>query len=107
MGDNASTDGSVVLTRGEYLWPQPFGRDVNCGFCMPNNVPTRKAKVGYLAFLNGDTFVERGWLKEEVLRRYAEGMKNMNRSSGDSPHDKKDDIKVKQNNAGELEFCKP
>lgn len=72
LGDNASTDDSVSMTRSDFPWVQVIRFDHNYGFCRTNNVCATKAHGEYLVFLNNDTIVTASWLKELVLGAISE-----------------------------------
>lgn len=68
--DNASTDKSIELAqktvaRNNNLTILPSSR--NLGFAEGNNVGARVARGKYVVFLNNDTEVDPGWLKELVM----------------------------------------
>jgi GT2 family glycosyltransferase len=60
--DNASTDGSAAEVEQAFPEVRVVRSMVNLGFGEGNNVGVHWATGRYLAFLNPDTVVERGWL---------------------------------------------
>lgn len=61
--DNASTDGSAAFLRETYPAVRVHPMTDNAGFAAGNNAGARVAQATeFLAFLNNDTEVERGWL---------------------------------------------
>ncbi len=61
--DNASSDGSCDYVNVEFPWVKVIALDKNYGFAEANNRGAQAASGRYLAFLNNDTVVTRGWLK--------------------------------------------
>ncbi|HNX67871.1 MAG TPA: glycosyltransferase family 2 protein [Candidatus Omnitrophota bacterium] len=66
LGDNASTDDSVVYVREHYPEVRVIAFDDNYGFCRSNNLCAKEARGEYLVFLNNDTSVTVSWLTELV-----------------------------------------
>ncbi len=66
IGDNASTDDSVVYLEANYPWVRIVRHAENYGFCKGNNLCVPEAKGKYLVFLNNDTFVTASWLENLV-----------------------------------------
>ncbi|MCX6006173.1 MAG: glycosyltransferase family 2 protein [Chloroflexi bacterium] len=66
MVDNASTDGSQKYIRANFPAVKIIRMDKNYGFCKPNNEGAKAAAGEYLVFLNNDTEVNTGWLRELV-----------------------------------------
>ena len=61
--DNASTDGSLDLVRAEFREAvRVVEAGSNRGFAAGNNLAMREAPGPYVALVNPDTKVERGWL---------------------------------------------
>ncbi len=65
--DNASSDGSVALVRGQFPQVRVVALEDNVGFAAANNRGVRAAHGECLAFLNNDTEPGRNWLA--ALRR--------------------------------------
>jgi len=66
MVDNNSTDGSQDYVSNNHPIVKIIQLDKNYGFCKPNNEGARAAEGEYLVFLNNDTEVTPGWLRELV-----------------------------------------
>jgi GT2 family glycosyltransferase len=64
--DNASTDGSVAMMRGEFPEVVLVCNDDNRGFAAGNNQAAAKATGRYLFFLNNDTIVQPASLSQLV-----------------------------------------
>jgi GT2 family glycosyltransferase len=64
--DNASTDGSQDYISNNHPDVKIIQLAKNYGFCKPNNEGARAAAGQYLVFLNNDTEVTPGWLRELV-----------------------------------------
>jgi N-acetylglucosaminyl-diphospho-decaprenol L-rhamnosyltransferase len=60
--DNASTDGTAEVVRARFPWVRLLVLPENRGFAGGNNAGVREAGGQYVAFLNDDTSVDRGWL---------------------------------------------
>lgn len=61
--DNASTDESAAYIEAEYPFVRLVRSDKNGGFSHGNNLGVEYAQGEYLAFLNPDTIVSKGWLE--------------------------------------------
>jgi GT2 family glycosyltransferase len=66
MGDNASTDDSVNFVREHFPFVKVLKLAQNYGFCKGNNLCANQARGQYVVFLNTDTIVTKGWLKNLV-----------------------------------------
>lgn len=66
VSDNGSTDGSVEMIRNEFPRVNLIENGANLGFAKGNNRARKFAKGKYILFLNTDTIVKRGTLKETV-----------------------------------------
>jgi N-acetylglucosaminyl-diphospho-decaprenol L-rhamnosyltransferase len=64
--DNASTDGTPEMVRGEFPWVRLEALDHNAGFCVANNVALRQAVAPYVLVLNPDTEVGPGALDHMI-----------------------------------------
>ncbi|MEA2432368.1 MAG: hypothetical protein QOI19_2841 [Thermoleophilaceae bacterium] len=64
--DNASTDGTAEMIRGEFPWVHLIELDWNAGFCIGNNVAVREATAPYVLLLNPDTEVYAGALDHMI-----------------------------------------
>lgn len=64
--DNASTDGSVEVVRGEFPEVHLIANRENTGFARGNNMGLRDASGKYVAILNADTTVEPDWIRLQV-----------------------------------------
>jgi GT2 family glycosyltransferase len=60
--DNASTDGTADMVRGDFPEVEVQTLPWNSGFCIANNVVLRRAKARYVLLLNPDTEVTAGAL---------------------------------------------
>jgi len=65
--DNASTDGSAAEIEQAFPEVRVIRSAVNLGFGEGNNIGVHWATGRYLAFLNPDTVVERGWLDALII----------------------------------------
>jgi hypothetical protein len=68
--DNGSTDGSLNLIRKGFPWVKLITLDKNTGFARGNNIGFEASASKYIATLNNDTVVDKGWL--EALYKAAE-----------------------------------
>lgn len=66
MGDNASTDDSVVLVKERFPMVKILKFKENQGFCKGNNLCVKESLGQYVVFLNNDTLVTSSWLKNLV-----------------------------------------
>jgi len=66
MGDNASTDDSVVLVKERFPHVKILKFKENQGFCKGNNLCVKESLGQYIVFLNNDTLVTSSWLKNLV-----------------------------------------
>lgn len=66
VADNGSVDGSLDMTKKEFPWVIPLDNKDNLGFAKGNNKARRVAKGKYILFLNSDTIVYKGVLKDSV-----------------------------------------
>jgi GT2 family glycosyltransferase len=62
--DNSSTDDSVKFIKEHYPMVKIIAFDSNYGFCKAYNMAIASVGHPYIAFLNNDTEVDPGWLKE-------------------------------------------
>jgi GT2 family glycosyltransferase len=62
MVDNGSTDGSVSYVKNSYPLVEILEINKNLGFAGGNNAGAKAAKGDYIAFINNDCAVEKGWL---------------------------------------------
>lgn len=60
--DNGSSDGSAALLEQDFPQVRLLRNERNEGFAKPSNDGARAASGEYVAFLNNDMRVERGWL---------------------------------------------
>lgn len=60
--DNNSRDGTQQMIRRFFPWARLICNPENTGYGSGNNLGAREARGRYLAFLNPDTIVDRGWL---------------------------------------------
>ncbi|MDD5659104.1 MAG: glycosyltransferase [Actinomycetota bacterium] len=67
MVDNGSQDDSVELAKKNYPFVEILALKNNLGFAAGNNAGVKLAKGDYIAFINNDCVVERGWLKNMVM----------------------------------------
>ena len=56
--DNASTDGSVELVKGQFPWVRIIENKTNLGFAKANNQGIKISKGDFLLFLNPDTIID-------------------------------------------------
>lgn len=68
--DNGSTDGSIDLIRKDFPWVKLIPLNKNTGFAKGNNTGFEASSSKYIATLNNDTIVDKGWL--EALYEAAE-----------------------------------
>jgi len=66
VADNGSVDGSLEMVKRQFPWVVPLDNKDNLGFAKGNNAARRIAKGKYILFLNSDTVVYKGVLKESV-----------------------------------------
>jgi len=68
--DNNSKDGSVKFVKSRFPKVKIIKNNIN-NYCASNNLGIKAAKGEYIALLNNDTEVDRGWLKEllNVMRK--------------------------------------
>lgn len=66
ISDNGSTDGSIEMVKKEFPWVELVENGANLGFAAGNNRARPFAKGEYILFLNTDTIVNKGTLKETV-----------------------------------------
>lgn len=62
LADNASHDGTVAYVREQFPQVRILHFEENYGFCGGNNRAAAQADAEFVAFLNADMRVERGWL---------------------------------------------
>lgn len=60
--DNASSDGSAALVKGEFPWVTLLEPGRNLGFCAGNNYGVDRARGVYALLLNPDTVIQPGSL---------------------------------------------
>ncbi|MGH2538601.1 MAG: glycosyltransferase family 2 protein, partial [Candidatus Promineifilaceae bacterium] len=60
--DNASSDGSPALVRGQYSWARLLTNEANVGFAEANNQAIRLSRGQYILLLNPDTELRPGAL---------------------------------------------
>lgn len=66
VSDNGSEDGSPEMVEKRFPWARLTKIGENVGFAAGNNKARKLCKGKYLLFLNSDTFVYKGTLKETV-----------------------------------------
>ncbi len=66
VSDNGSEDGSPEMVEKRFPWARLIKIGENVGFAAGNNKARKLCKGKYLLFLNSDTFVYKGTLKETV-----------------------------------------
>lgn len=66
VADNGSIDGSLEMVKKEFYWVIPLDNKANLGFAKGNNAARKITKGKYILFLNSDTIVYKGVLKESV-----------------------------------------
>jgi len=64
--DNGSNDGSIKMVKKDFPKMQLIENGKNLGFAAGNNVARKYCQGEYILFLNSDTIVNRGTLKESV-----------------------------------------
>ncbi len=69
--DNASTDGATDMVEARFPWVRLIRNTDNRGFAQANNQAAAVARGRYIFFLNNDTVVPHGTLRQ--LFEYAEG----------------------------------
>lgn len=62
--DNGSRDGSAPYVRERFSGVRVLELDRNYGYAEGNNIGYRHTRGAFVAFLNQDTVVHRGWLRE-------------------------------------------
>ncbi|MDD3819003.1 MAG: glycosyltransferase family 2 protein [Actinomycetota bacterium] len=67
MVDNNSKDDSVKFVEEEFPWVEVVSLKKNTGYAGGNNEGLKRAKGKYIALINNDCVVERGWLSEMLL----------------------------------------
>lgn len=77
--DNASTDDSVKVIRGEYPNLKLISSEKNLGFAAGNNLAVDKIKGSYVLFLNPDTILEQDTLYK--VYKYMEKYKDVGAAS--------------------------
>ena len=60
--DNDSSDGSPEWVKEQYPEVRVIRNSQNLGFGKANNIGVRETRSPYIAFLNSDTVVHKGWL---------------------------------------------
>lgn len=65
MVDNCSQDGSIDFVRNNFPKIKIIKNDIN-NYCLANNIGIRESRTEFIAFLNNDTEVDKGWLLELV-----------------------------------------
>ncbi len=63
--DNASSDGTAAFLKTKFPWVKLLRQEIN-HYCRANNLGIKAANGEYIALLNNDTKVEKGWLSELV-----------------------------------------
>ena len=64
--DNASNDGSIAFMTEHFPDARVIRNQSNLGFAKGNNIGAEAARGRYVAFLNNDTRVDEGWLREMI-----------------------------------------
>lgn len=64
VSDNGSTDGSIEMVKREFSWVKLVENGKNLGFAKGNNMAKKYCKGKYVLFLNSDTQIKKGVLKE-------------------------------------------
>ena len=64
--DNASTDGSAALVKQRFPEASLVENAANIGFCAGNNVGVRRARGGFVLFLNADAILEPDYLERAL-----------------------------------------
>ena len=73
--DNGSTDNSLALLKKDFPWVKVISLEKNTGFAQGNNIGFGASSYEYVATLNNDTIVDRGWL--QALYEAAETDRNI------------------------------
>jgi len=66
VSDNDSSDGSVEMVRGDFSWVKLVLNKRNLGFAAGNNRAKSYCKGRYVLFLNSDTLVPKGTIKQVI-----------------------------------------
>lgn len=66
VSDNGSSDGSMEMVEKDFGWVKIVKNNANLGFAKGNNAARNISKGKYILFLNTDTIVPRGTLKETM-----------------------------------------
>lgn len=66
VADNGSIDGSLEMVKKEFPWVIPLDNKANLGFAKGNNAARKIARGKYVLFLNSDTIIYKGVLKESI-----------------------------------------
>jgi hypothetical protein len=66
VADNGSIDGSLEMVKEKFSWVVPLNNKANLGFAKGNNAAREFCRGKYVLFLNSDTIVYKGVLKESV-----------------------------------------
>lgn len=66
VADNGSVDGSLEMVKKSFPWVIALDNKANVGFAKGNNAARKISKGKYILFLNSDTIVYKGTLKESV-----------------------------------------
>jgi len=64
--DNSSIDGSTELVRQKFPWVDILSLDKNYGYAGGNNAGFKRSEGEYIALVNNDCIVNKGWLKRMV-----------------------------------------
>jgi len=69
--DNASSDGSLELLRGQFPWVRTIANDSNDGFAGGNNLALREVATPFVALINNDARPAPDWLRR-LLEPFSE-----------------------------------